>query len=74
MRSVDIVMFAFKSLMIHKEPATTRVTMSMPNASASTLLVLSGPVVSARWLKRRDQAKCRAPRSEMYLRPRKMSL
>ena len=30
------------------DPATTRVTMSMPNASASTLLVLSGPVVMCR--------------------------
>src|SRR5215467_8399391 len=34
-----------RSVMIHSEPATTRNTMSTPNASASTLLVLSGPVV-----------------------------
>src|SRR5262245_30170456 len=37
-----------KSNMIHSDPATTMVTMSTPNASASTLLVLSGPVVMCR--------------------------
>ena len=31
--------------MIHSEPPTTRKTISTPKASASTLLVLSGPVV-----------------------------
>jgi hypothetical protein len=35
-------------LMIYSEPATTRITMSTPNASASTSLVLSGPVVMCR--------------------------
>jgi hypothetical protein len=39
------IMFSFKLDMIHSEPAATIVTMSTPNASASTLLVLSGPVV-----------------------------
>jgi len=34
--------------MIHSDPPTTKVTMSTPNASASTLLVLSGPVVMCR--------------------------
>src|SRR5215831_886778 len=34
-----------RSVMIYSEPATTRNTISTPNASASTLLVLSGPVV-----------------------------
>jgi hypothetical protein len=42
------IMLAFKSDMIHSDPATTRVTMSTPNASASTLFVLSGPVVMCR--------------------------
>ena len=38
------IMFALRCAMIHSEPATTRVTTSSPKASASTLLVLSGPV------------------------------
>src|SRR5262245_57805756 len=42
------IMLSFRLLMIHSEPATTRNTMRMPNASASTLLVLSGPVVMCR--------------------------
>ena len=46
--SPDGIMSSFKSAMIHSEPATTRITMSTPNASASTLLVLSGPVVMCR--------------------------
>jgi hypothetical protein len=37
------IMFSFKLDMIQSEPATTSVTMSTPNASASTLLVLSDP-------------------------------
>ncbi len=43
-----ISMLAFISAMIHIEPATTTNTMSTPKASASTLLVLSGPVVMCR--------------------------
>jgi hypothetical protein len=43
-----IVMFAFKSAMIHIVPATTTNTMRTPKASASTLLVLSGPLVMCR--------------------------
>ncbi len=43
-----ISMFWFISAMIHIEPATTTNTMSTPKASASTLLVLSGPVVTCR--------------------------
>src|SRR5882672_4787312 len=39
------IILSFKFAIIHSEPATTSVTMSTPNASASTLLVLSGPVV-----------------------------
>ena len=42
------IMLSFRSAMIHSEPTTTRITMSTPNASASTLLVLSGPVVMCR--------------------------
>ena len=34
--------------MIHSEPPITRTTISTPNASAITLLVLSGPVVMCR--------------------------
>ncbi len=34
--------------MIHSEPPITRNTISKPNASASTLLVLSAPVVMCR--------------------------
>jgi hypothetical protein len=37
------IMLAFRLAMIQSEPATTRVTMSTLNASASTLFVLSGP-------------------------------
>ena len=44
-RSDDGIMFAFRSVMIHVEPATTMNTISRPNANASTLSVLSGPVV-----------------------------
>jgi hypothetical protein len=47
LNSDDGVMFAFKFAMIQSEPAITKITMSTPNASASTLLVLSGPEVSA---------------------------
>jgi hypothetical protein len=43
-----IIMFSFMSAMIHMEPATTTKTMSTPNASARTLFVLSGPVVTCR--------------------------
>lgn len=43
-----IIMFAFISATIHIVPATTTKTMSTPKASASTLLVLSGPVVMCR--------------------------
>ena len=46
--SPDGIMLAFKSPMIHSEPPTTSATMSTPNASASTLLVLSGPVPMCR--------------------------
>ena len=35
-------------LMIHSEPPTTSITISTPKASASTLLMLSGPVVMCR--------------------------
>ena len=34
--------------MIHSDPATTRNTISTPNATASTLFVLSGPVPMCR--------------------------
>jgi hypothetical protein len=43
-----IIMFAFISAMIHIVPATTTNTMSKPKASASTLFVLSGPLVTCR--------------------------
>jgi hypothetical protein len=46
--SPEGIMFAVMSLMIHSEPATTRKTIRTPNASARTLLVLSGPVVMCR--------------------------
>ncbi len=42
------IMLPFRFVMIKSEPATTKVTMSKPNASASTLFVLSGPVVMCR--------------------------
>ena len=42
------IMFAFISAMIHIVPATTTNTMRTPKASASTLLVLSGPLVMCR--------------------------
>src|SRR5712672_31211 len=42
------IMLSFKLDMIQRDPATTRKTMSTPNASASTLLVLSGAVVMCR--------------------------
>src|SRR6185369_3628483 len=43
-----IIMFAFISATIHIVPATTTNTMRTPKASASTLLVLSGPLVMCR--------------------------
>ena len=43
-----IIMFAFISAVIHIVPATTTNTMRTPKASASTLLVLSGPLVMCR--------------------------
>ena len=43
-----IIMLAFISAMIHIVPATTTNTMRTPKASASTLLVLSGPLVICR--------------------------
>jgi hypothetical protein len=43
--SGGIVMLSFRSVMIQSEPATTRITIRMPNPSASTLFVSSGPVV-----------------------------
>ena len=43
-----IIMFAFISATIHIVPATTTNTISTPKASASTLLVLSGPLVMCR--------------------------
>ena len=42
-KSAAGIMLAFKLVMIQSEPATTTVTISMPKASASTLLVLSEP-------------------------------
>jgi hypothetical protein len=42
------IMLSFKLSMIHSDPMTTRITMSRPNASASTSLVLFGPVVMCR--------------------------
>src|SRR6476661_5465981 len=44
-RSCDGIKLSFRFVMIQSDPTTTRKTMSMPNASASTLLVLSDPVV-----------------------------
>ena len=41
-------MLPLRSVMIQSEPTTTRNTMSTPNASARTLLVLSGAVVMCR--------------------------
>jgi hypothetical protein len=46
--SADIIMLVFRSVMIQSDPTTTRNTMSTPNASARTLLVLSGAVVMCR--------------------------
>ena len=46
--SAGAVMLSFRFVMIQSDPAITRKTMRMPNASASTLLVLSGPVVMCR--------------------------
>jgi hypothetical protein len=43
-----IIMFWLMSTMIHMVPATTTKTMRTPKASASTLLVLSGPLVMCR--------------------------
>lgn len=43
--SVCAAIFSFKLAMITSDPASTRNTMSTPNASARILLVLSGPVV-----------------------------
>ena len=43
-----IIMFTFISATIHIVPATTTNTMRTPKASASTLLVLSGPLVMCR--------------------------
>jgi hypothetical protein len=45
--SGDIIL-AFRLAMIRSEPATTKVTMSTPNASTGTLFVLSGAVVMCR--------------------------
>ena len=42
------IMLPFRLAMITREPAITSRTMSTPNASASTLFVLSGPVVMCR--------------------------
>jgi hypothetical protein len=36
-------MFSLRLATIHTEPASIKVTMRTPNASANTLLVLSGP-------------------------------
>ena len=50
----DGIMLSFMSVTIHNVPATTTNTMSSPKASASTLFVLSGPVVicrkNTRWM------------------------
>ena len=43
--SVCAAIFSFKLAMITSDPASTRNTMSTPNASARILLVLSGPLV-----------------------------
>src|SRR3984893_1920248 len=42
------IILSFRSAMIKSDPTTTRATISTPNASAITLLVLSGPVVTCR--------------------------
>src|SRR5260370_33702832 len=42
------IMLSFRSAMIKSDPTTTRATISTPKASAITLLVLSGPVVTCR--------------------------
>src|SRR5882757_9418856 len=42
------IMPSFRSAMIRSDPTTTRATINTPNASAITLLVLSGPVVTCR--------------------------
>jgi hypothetical protein len=59
------MMFSFKLDMIQSEPATTSVTMSTPNASASTLLVLSGPVVITGPVAAQKSDASRAVRSSM---------
>jgi hypothetical protein len=41
MSSADGIMLSFRLVMIQSDPATTRITMSTPNASANTLLVSS---------------------------------
>ena len=46
--SAGHIMLSFRLVMIQSDPTTTRNTMRMPNASASTLLALSGPVVMCR--------------------------
>ncbi|MGY3423440.1 hypothetical protein ACVWZW_003915 [Bradyrhizobium sp. F1.13.4] len=43
-----IIMFVFISATIHIVPAITTNTMRTPKASASTLLVLSGPLLMCR--------------------------
>ena len=43
-----IIMFWLRSAMIHTEPAITKTMISTPKASASTLLVSSGPLVMCR--------------------------
>ena len=42
------IMFALRFAMIQSDPPTTSVTIKTPKASASTLLVLSGPVLMCR--------------------------
>jgi hypothetical protein len=42
------IMFALRCAMIHSDPETMRATTSTPKASASTLLVLSAPVLICR--------------------------
>jgi hypothetical protein len=42
------IMLPLRSVMIQTDPTTIRNTMSTPNASARTLLVLSGAVVMCR--------------------------
>src|SRR5580698_6284338 len=46
--SADGIMLAFRFVMIKSDPPITRITMSIPKANASTLFVLSGPVVMCR--------------------------